>query len=179
MSVVPCLPAHLCVSPQRPVAGPPRERVKSVSPPAGLPNPRVPLGATNPEQRVAAARRSSQLAAQRSISQRSAAARSATQRQRRVRHGARSAVQSIVLTAQRPWKRCTDQDSCISPIGRPEVPSADQQGRVNHLHNHRLTSTSRTPNPVLQHPPQQPHQFVELNECTSRTSRPTTPPLPW
>ena len=23
MSVVPCLPAHLCVSPQRPVAGPP------------------------------------------------------------------------------------------------------------------------------------------------------------
>ena len=27
MSVVPCLPAHLCVSPQRPVAGPPRERV--------------------------------------------------------------------------------------------------------------------------------------------------------
>ena len=123
---------------------------------AGLPNPRVPLGATNPEQRVAAARRSSQLAAQRSVWQRSAAARSATQRQRRVRHGARSAVQSIVLTAQRPWKRCTDRDSCISPIGRPGVPLADQQGRVNHLHNHRLTSTSRTSNPVLQHPPQQP-----------------------
>ena len=123
---------------------------------AGLPNPRVPLGATNPEQRVAAARRSSQLAAQRSVSQRSAAARSATQRQRRVRHGARRAVQNIVLTAQRPWKRCTDQNSCISPIGRPGVPPADQQGRVNHLHNHRLTSTSRTSNPVLQHPPQQP-----------------------
>ena len=123
---------------------------------AGLPSPRVPLGATNPEQRVAAARRSSQLAAQRSVSQRSAAARSATQRQRRVRHGARSAVPSIVLTAQRPWKRCTDQDSCISPIGRPGVPTADQQGRVNHLHTHRLTSTSRTSNPVLQHPPQQP-----------------------
>ena len=30
MSVVPCLPAHLCVSPQRPVAGPPRERVTTV-----------------------------------------------------------------------------------------------------------------------------------------------------
>ena len=29
MSVVPCLPAHLCVSPQRPVAGPPRERVRT------------------------------------------------------------------------------------------------------------------------------------------------------
>ena len=68
---------------------------------AGLPSPRVPLRATNPEQRVAAAR-SSQLAAQRSSSQRSAAARSAAQRQRRVRHGARSAVQSIALTAQRP-----------------------------------------------------------------------------
>ena len=27
MSVVLCLPAHLCVSPQRPVAGPPRKRV--------------------------------------------------------------------------------------------------------------------------------------------------------
>ena len=155
MSVVPCLPAHLCVSAAsrgRPPTGTRQKRVTA----AGLPNPRVPLGATNPEQRVAAARRSSQLAAQRSVSQRSAAARSATQRQRRVRHGARSAVQSIVLTAQRPWKRCTDQDSCISPIGRPGVPTADQQGRVNHLHNHRLTSTSRTSNPVLQHPPQQP-----------------------
>ena len=32
MSVVPCLPAHLCVSPQRPVAGPPRERVNIRSP---------------------------------------------------------------------------------------------------------------------------------------------------
>ena len=103
-----------------------------------------------------AARRSSLLAAQRSVSQRSAAARSAAQRQRRVRHGARSAVQCIALTAQQPWKRCTDQDSCISPIGQPGVPSADQQGRVNHLHNHRLTSTSRTSSPVLQHPPQQP-----------------------
>ena len=30
MSVVLCLPAHLCVSPQRPVAGPPRERVSGV-----------------------------------------------------------------------------------------------------------------------------------------------------
>ena len=31
MSVVPCLPAHLCVSPQRPVAGPPRERVTTLA----------------------------------------------------------------------------------------------------------------------------------------------------
>ena len=30
MSVVLCLPAHLCVSPQRPVAGPPRERVNNM-----------------------------------------------------------------------------------------------------------------------------------------------------
>ena len=145
---------------------------------AGLPNPRVPLGATNPEQRVAAARRSSQLAAQRSVSQRSAAARSATQRQRRVRHGARSAVQSFVLTAQRPWKRCTDQDSCISPIGRPGVQTA---------------AKPRQPPPQPPADQHQPHgpiqccstllnnhnQFVELNECTSRTSRSSTPPLPW
>ena len=156
MSVVLCLPAHLRVSTAASRGRPPTGTRQKRFTTAGLPNPRVPLGATNPEQRVAAARRSSQLAAQRSVSQRSAAARSATQRQRRVRHGARSAVQSIVLTAQRPWKRCTDQDSCISPIGRPGVPTADQQGRVNHLHNHRLTSTSRTSNPVLQHPPQQP-----------------------
>ena len=27
--LVPCLPAHFCVSPQRPVAGPPRERVNT------------------------------------------------------------------------------------------------------------------------------------------------------
>ena len=158
MSVVLCLPAHLRVSTAASRGRPPTGTRQKRFTAAGLPNPRVPLGATNPEQRVAAAQRSSQLAAQRSVSQRGAAARSATQRQRRVRYGARSAVQSIVLTAQRPWKRCTDQDSCISPIGQPGVPTADQQGRVNHLHNHRLTSTSRTSNPVLQHPPQQPQR---------------------
>ena len=35
VSVVLCLPAHLCVSPQRPVAGPPRERVTPTARPLG------------------------------------------------------------------------------------------------------------------------------------------------
>ena len=89
MSVVLCLPAHLrvstAVSRGRPPPGTRQKRFTA----AGLPSPRVPLGATNPEQRGAAR-----------SSQRSAAARSATQRQRRVRHGASSAVQSIALTAK-------------------------------------------------------------------------------
>ena len=75
MSVVLCLPAHLCVSPQRPVAGPPRERVKSVSPPRGYPHSR----ATRGHQPRAARRSSSQLAA-RSTAQQLAAQRSGSQR---------------------------------------------------------------------------------------------------
>ena len=73
MSVVPCLPAHLCVSPQRPVAGPPRERVKSVSPPRGYPTLACHSGPPTPSSA------SQQRGAARS-SQRSAASRSATQR---------------------------------------------------------------------------------------------------
>ena len=101
VSVVLCLPAHLRVSTAASRGRPPTGTRQKRFTAAGLPSPRVPLGATNPEQRVAAAR-SSQLAAQRSSSQRSAAARSAAQRQRRVRHGTSSAVQSIALTAPRP-----------------------------------------------------------------------------
>ena len=55
----------------------------------------------------------------------------------------------------------------VKEVQKPElrhqgVPSADQQGRTpsysNNLHNHRPTSTGRTPSPVLYHPPQQPPQ---------------------
>ena len=72
MSVVLCLPAHLCVSPQRPVAGPPRERVKSVSPPWGYPALACHSGPPTPSSAA------QQLAAR--SSQRSAAPRSAAQR---------------------------------------------------------------------------------------------------
>ena len=72
MRVVLCLPAHLCVSPQRPVAGPPRKRVKSVSPPRRYPSPACHSGPPTPSSAA------QQLAAR--SSQRSAAARSAAQR---------------------------------------------------------------------------------------------------
>ena len=72
VSVVLCLPAHLCVSPQRPVAGPPRERVKSVSAPRGYPALACRSGPPTPSSAA------QQLAAR--SSQRSAAARSAAQR---------------------------------------------------------------------------------------------------
>ena len=156
MSVVLCLPAHLCVSPQRPVAGPPTGTHQKRFTAAGLPIPRVPLGATNPEQRGAAAR-SSQLAA-RSAAQQLAAQRSGSQRR------PATAPSSSRSPQRRPEHR-PDRAATVKEVHRPGLPhqrvlSADQQGRtpsrVNQLHNHRLTSTSRTPSPVLHHPPQQP-----------------------
>ena len=114
---------------------------------AGLPIPRVPLGATNPEQRGAAAR-NSQLAAQRSSSQRRPAKAPSSSR-----------------SPQRRPEHHPDRAATVKEVDRPGLPhqrvlSADQQGRtpsrVNHLHNHRLTSTGRTPSPVLRQPLQQP-----------------------
>ena len=165
MSVVLCLPAHLCVSPAASRGRPPTGTRQKRFTAAGLPISRVPLGATNPEQRGAAAR-SSQLAAQRSGSQRrpATALSSSRSRQRRPEH--------------RPDRAATVKEVHRPGLLHQRVPSADQQGRANHLHNHQLTSTSRTPSPVLQHPPQQTpqDQFVERNECTPRTSRPSMPP---
>ena len=48
MSVVLCLPAHLCVSPQRPVAGPPRGRVTATSAPSPLATACPPLSPAYP-----------------------------------------------------------------------------------------------------------------------------------
>ena len=142
MSVVLCLPAHLCVSPQRPVAGPPRERVKSVSPPRGYPA----LACHSGHQPRAARRSSSQLAAC-SAAQQLAAQRSGSQRRP-------ATAPSSSRSPQRRPEHPPDRAATVKEVHRPgllhqRVPSADQQGRVNHLHNHRLTSTSRTPNPVL------------------------------
>ena len=61
MSVVLCLPAHLCVSAAASRGQPPTGTRQKRFTAAGLPSPRVPLGATNPEQRGAA--RSSQRSA--------------------------------------------------------------------------------------------------------------------
>ena len=69
MSVVLCLPAHLRVSTAASRGRPPTGTRQKRFTAAGLLSPRVPLGATNPEQRGAAR-----------SSQRSAAARSAAQR---------------------------------------------------------------------------------------------------
>ena len=105
MSAVLCLPACLCVSPQRPVARPPTGMRQKRFTAAGLPIPRVPLGATNPEQRGEAAR-SSQLAAQRSGPQRRPEHRPERPRKRRDREGGGQ----------------TRTPSSASPIGRPARP---------------------------------------------------------
>ena len=105
MSAVLCLPACLCVSPQRPVARPPTATRQKRFTAAGLPIPRVPLGATNPEHRGAAAR-GSQLAAQRSGPQRCPEHRPERPRKRRDREGG----------AQ------TRTPTSASPIGRPARP---------------------------------------------------------
>ena len=110
MSAVLCLPACLCVSPQRPVARPPTGTRQKRFTAAGLPIPRVPLGATNPEQRGAAAR-SSQLAAQRSGPQRRPEHRPEQLRKRRDREGG----------------GLTRTPSSASLIGRPARPHTQLQ----------------------------------------------------
>ena len=70
---------------------------------------------------------------------------------------ARSAAQQLAAPPR-------DSAASVKEVRGPELrhqqgPSADQQGRTpsysNHFHNHRPTSTGRTPGPVLHHPPQQ------------------------
>ena len=129
-----------------PWPGPPRERVKSVSPPRGYQFLACHSGPPTPSSAA------QQLAAR--SSQRSAPVR--------------SAAQNIVLSDH-------GSAATVKQVDRPGLPhqrvlSADQQGRtpsrVNHFHNHRQTSTGRTPSPVLQHPPQQPPQdhSIESND---------------
>ena len=129
MSVVPCLPAHLCVSPQRPVAGPPRERVKSVSPPRGYPalachsRPPTPSSAAQLAARSAAQRLAAQrLAAQRSGSQRHPATAPSSSRslQRRPEH--RPDRAATVKEVHRPGLLHQPHRPTRSPIGRPARP---------------------------------------------------------
>ena len=110
VSVVLCLPAHLCVSTAASRGqAPPGTRRKRLTA-AGLPIPRVPLGATNPEQRGAAAR-SWQLAAQRSGPQRRPEHRPERPRKRRDCEGG----------AQ------TRTPTTASPIGRPARPHSQSR----------------------------------------------------
>ena len=119
-----------------PWPGPPRERVKSISPPRGYPSLACHSGPPTPSSAA------QQLAAR--SSQRSAAVRSAAQSIALSDHGSAATVKEV----DRPG------------LPHQRVLSADQRGRtpsrVNHLHNHRPTSTSRTPSPVLRQPLQQP-----------------------
>ena len=140
MSAVLCLPACLCVSPQRPVARPPTGTRQKRLIRRGVTHP---SRATRGHQSRAARRSSSQLAA-RSAAQRLAAPPSDNA--------------EFVKELQGPELR------------HQRVPSADQQGRTpsysNHFHNHRPTSNGRTPSPVLHHPPQQPpeNHSIEGND---------------
>ena len=134
MSVVPCLPAHLCVSPQRPVAGPPRERVKSGALEAMLHRRGVtqPSRATRGHQPRAARRSSAAQLAARSAAQRLAAQRSGSQRhsatapsssrspQRRPEH--RPDRAATVKEVHRPGLLHQPHRPTRSPIGRPARP---------------------------------------------------------
>ena len=110
MSVVLCLPAHLCVSTAASRGQAPHGNGQKRFTAAGLPIPRVPLGATHPEQRGAAAR-SSQLAAQRSGPRRRPEHRPEQLRKRRDREGG----------------GLTRTPSSGSPIGRPARPHTQLQ----------------------------------------------------
>ena len=122
MSVVLCLPAHLCVSPQRPVAGPPRERVKSVSPPRAYQSLACHSGPPTPSSAA------QQLAAR--SSQRSAAGRSAAQRlaappsdsAEPVTEPAAPSRASPCPRRDREGGGQTRTPSTASPIGRPARP---------------------------------------------------------
>ena len=141
MSAVLCL----CVSPQHPVARPPTGTRQKRFTAAGVTHP---SRATRGHQPRAVRRSSSQLAA-------------------------RSAAQRLAAPP-------SDSAESVKEVRGPElrhqrVPSADQQGRTpsysNHFHNHRLTSTGRTPSPVLHHPPQQPPQDHSIESTDGELGR--------
>ena len=131
--------------------GPPRERVKGVSPPRGYPSLACHSGPPTPSNAA------QQLAAR--SSQRSAAARSVAQSIALSDHGSAATVKEV----DRPG------------LSHQRVLSADQQGRtpsrVIHFHNHRPTSTGRTPSPVLHHPPQQPPQDHSIENTDGEPGR--------
>ena len=162
MSVVLCLPAHLCVSTAAFVARFPTGTRQKRFTAAGLPIPRVPLGATNPEQRGAAAR-SSQLAAQRSGSQHRPEHRPERLRKRRDREGG----------------GLTRTPSSASPIGRPARPHTQ------------LQQPPPQP-PADQHPPHSQSSATSTASTTTTRTSPLSgtradqgpqdqvrPPLPW
>ena len=151
MSAVLCLPACLCVSPQRPVARPPTGTRQKRFTAAGLPIPRVPLGATDPEQRGAAAR-SSQLAAQRSGSQR----RPATAPSPRKCRDWNSDINESLRPTSKAALPATATTSTTT--GRPAPAALPVRCYVNRFNNHHQD------------------QSVERNESPRRTSRPSTPP---
>ena len=129
VSVLPCLPAHLRVSTAASRDQAPHRNASKAFHRRGVTHP---PRATRGHQPRAAQRSSSQLAA-----------RSAAQRLAAPPGSSAETVKEVQGAELRPQR----------------VPSAVQQGRTpsyrNHFHNHRPTSTGRTPSPVLQHPPQQ------------------------
>ena len=169
MSVVLCLPAHLRVSTAASRGQAPHGNASRAFHRRGVTQP---TRATRGHQPRAARRSSSQLAA-RSAAQQLAAQRSGLQRR------PATAPSSSRSPQRRPEHR-PDCAATVKEVNRPGLPhqrvlSADQQGRtpsrVNHLHNHRLTSTSRTPSPVLQHPPQQPPQDHPIESTDGELGR--------
>ena len=145
MSVVLCLPAHLCVSTAASRGQAPYRNASKAFHRRGVTHPsRVTRG----HQPRAARRRSSQLAA--------------------------------CSAAQRLAAPPSDSAESVKEVRGPElrhqrVPSAVQQGRTpsysNHFHNHRPTSTGRTPSPVLHHPPQQPPQDHSIENTDGELGR--------
>ena len=140
-----CLPACLCVSPQRPVARPPHGNASKA-----FHRHRVthPSRATRGHQPRAARRSSSQLAA-------------------------RSAAQRLAAPPSDSAESVKEEQG--PELRHQQVPSANQQRRTpsysNYLHNHRPTSTGRTPSPVLHHPPQQPPQDHSVESTDGELGR--------
>ena len=173
MSVVLCLPAHLCVSPAASRGRPPTGTRQKRFTAAGLPISRVPLGATNPEQRGAAAC-SSQLAAQRSGSQRRPATAPSSSR-----------------SPQRSPEHRPDRAATVEEVDRPGLrPSASSIGGPARPH---AQSRQQLPQPPAdQHRPHsQPSAAAPASKNTTRTSSlsgtsahqgpqdQVRPPLPW
>ena len=152
MSVVLCLPAHLCVSTAASRGQTPTGTRQKRFTAAGLPIPRLPLRATNPEQRGAAAR-SSQLAAQRSGLQRRPATAPSPLRKCRDRN---FVIKEFPRPTSKAALRATATTSTTT--GRPAPAALPVQSYVNRFNNHHQD------------------QSVERNESPPRTSRPSAPP---
>ena len=154
MSVVPCLPAHLCVSPQRPVAGPHGNASKAfhrrgVTQPSRATRGHQPRAARRSSAAQLVARSAAQrLAAQRSSSQRHSATAPSSSRSPQRRQEHRPDRAAAVKEVHRPGLLHQPHWPTRSPTGRPARPRQPPPQPPADQHQPHFQSSAAAPSPT-------------------------------